>query len=158
MAHHVKRIIRSITQKVLVELMAKPSSRDGQTLILPLCLLGRWARVLVIWPWTTVGVDGIGRRSWGWVMFLFLALSTSTTDTFCRRIAPSVTVEGSPHQRQTHVGKQEVRCHIYCGTASGVVNNDTKLGMRQIETESLHPHGERYLDPFVTIPHMLTST
>jgi len=106
--HHAKRITRSTTQRVLAGLMVRLSSRAGRTSILPLYQLGRWVQVLVIWPSTILGVGGIGKRSWEWVTTLFLAPPALTADTFRRRAAPSVLVEGSPHERETRVREQEV--------------------------------------------------
>ena len=106
--HRAKQIIHSIMRRVSVGPTVRLSSRVGRTLTLSLCLLGRWVQVLVIWPWTIVGAGGIGRRSWEWVMNLFLAPSTSIANASLRRIAPSVLVEGAPHERETHVRKQEV--------------------------------------------------
>lgn len=71
-----KQIIRSTMRKVSVEPMVRQLSRAGRELTRPLCLLGRWVRVLVIWPWMTLGAGGIGRRYWEWVQ-LFLQLHRS---------------------------------------------------------------------------------
>lgn len=78
--HHVKQITHSILQKALVGPTARRSSRAGRTLTSLPYPLGRWAQVLVIWPWTMPGADGIGRRSWEWVFTSFLAIPTSAAD------------------------------------------------------------------------------
>lgn len=95
-------------QRVLAGLMARPSSRAGRTSTSLLCQLGRWVQVLVTWPSTTLGVGGIGKRSWEWVTTLFLTPPALTADTTLRRAAPSVLAEGTPHERETRVREQEV--------------------------------------------------
>jgi hypothetical protein len=107
-------------------------------------------------PVMTAGVVGTGRRYWEWVLFLFSAAYNSTADTLLRRFTPSVPNKGPPHENKTRVGKQEVRRYTPRKPPSGVVNDDPKLGMRQEETKSIHPRGERCFDPRLVAPRILT--
>ena len=61
--------------------MAKLLSRSGRTSTPLLCPLGRWALVLVISPWTTAGVGGIGKKSWEWVWTTRVSLHSAETET-----------------------------------------------------------------------------
>ena len=81
-----------------------------------------------------------------------------TVDNLLRRIAPSVLVEGPPHERETCVRERDVRCHVLCRPSPRVVDNDPELGMRQVEAEPIRPQGERYFNSYVVIYHVLMFT
>jgi len=102
-----KRYNEHISQKT-VEVEVGLLSRAGQTSISPCCPLERWAQVLVIWPLMIAGVGGIGRRFLAWVFSALPAIFGSMADLFRRRTAPSKSVEGPPHEDETHIREQEV--------------------------------------------------
>ena len=92
--------------------------------------------------------------------YLFYIVPKSTADASLRRIIPSDLVEGPPHEKETCSGEREVRCHIYSRPSPRVVNDDSKLGTRQVEPKSIHPRGERYLVPmsqYITRSSLLAS-
>ena len=87
---------------------------------------------------------------WNWKkilgMGMFPSLTTfgPTTDHFYRRISPSKSVEGPPHEDETHNREQEVRRHVTRNSPRTVDDNDPRLGFQSVKSKPLYSYGERY--------------